>query len=158
MPVIKTTIRKADSSDAKAMAICVAAAYRHFIDRIGKPPGPMLDDYAAVVRNHQAFVAEYGGETVGVMVLIQTPDNLLLDNIAVHPGFQGKGLGKRLMALAETEARRKGFTHLELYTHELMVENLDLYQKWGYVETARKTEKGFNRVYMRKQLGEAERN
>jgi hypothetical protein len=33
-----------------------------------------------------------------------------------------------------------------------MTENIELYKKLGYMETARKTEQGYQRVYMRKAL------
>ena len=63
-----------------------------------------------------------------------------------------RGFGRRLISHAEEEARRLGFAAIELYTHELMSENIALYQRLGYEEFARQTEKGYNRVYMRKQL------
>ena len=50
-------------------------------------------------------------------------------------------------------AHRKGFTAIELYTHELMTENIALYRRLGYEEFARRAEKGYKRVYMRKALG-----
>jgi hypothetical protein len=34
----------------------------------------------------------------------------------------------------------------------MMTENIGLYQRIGYVETRRVTEKGYDRVYMTKQL------
>ncbi len=39
-----------------------------------------------------------------------------------------------------------------LYTHEGMTENIGLYEYLGYIETDRRTEKGYRRVYMRKNL------
>jgi hypothetical protein len=40
-------IRAATGADVPAIANTVEQAYRHYIARIGKPPGPMLDDYGA---------------------------------------------------------------------------------------------------------------
>jgi hypothetical protein len=42
-------IRAATAADVPAVAEIVDQAYRHYIARMGKPPGPMLDDYAARV-------------------------------------------------------------------------------------------------------------
>lgn len=148
---MQVLIRRATEYDVPAIGECVAAAYRHYIDRIGKPPGPMLDDYAEVVRRHEVFVAETEG-IVGVLVLIRMPTGILLDNVAVDPGHQGQGLGKRLIAFAESEAKNRGFEALELYTHERMHENLALYVALGYEETARREAGGYRRIYLRKRL------
>lgn len=145
-------VRKATPADVPGMKACVDAAYGHYIARIGRPPAPMLDDYAAVVRQHAAFVAEVEGRVVAILVLIQKPDGLLLNNIAVLPEFQGKRLGRRLMEVAESEALRQGFKHIELYTNEFMTENLEIYKHVGYVEIARREEQGYRRVYMRKRF------
>lgn len=147
-------IREATLADAPAMRACVNDAYRHYIDRIGKPPGPMLDDYAGVLQRHDAYVAEEAGTVIGILVLIRSEAEILLDNVAVHPGFQGRGLGHRLIRFAEARARELGYQHLDLYTHALMNENIWLYGRLGYVETARRTVRGYDRVYMRKALGQ----
>ena len=145
-------LRAASPADAAAIAACVDGAYRHYIARIGKPPGPMLDDYAAVLRMHRCYVLEEDATIVALAVLVVEARRALLDNVAVLPAWQGRGLGRRLIAHVEDEARRLGFAALELYTHELMTENLALYRRLGYEEFARRTEKGFKRVYMRKLL------
>lgn len=44
------TIRVATAIDVPMIASIVHQAYRHYITRMGKPPAPMLDDYAARVR------------------------------------------------------------------------------------------------------------
>ena len=89
---------------------------------------------------------------VGALVLMVTPTGMLLDNIAVVPQAQGRGLGRRLLELAEMQAREQGYACLDLYTHESMVENIAMYRRIGYVETAAKKEQGYQRIYMRKNL------
>lgn len=145
-------IRLAVLQEAPILREVVHAAYRHYIARIGKPPGPMQDDYARRIANGQAWVLEDAGRIAGVLVLEEQPDAFLLDNIAVRPECQGAGHGRTLMAFAEAEARRRGWPAVTLYTHTLMTENQALYRRLGYVETARVTEKGFDRVYMVKTL------
>ena len=146
---VEPDIRLATTADATGIADCVKAAYEHYVDRIGKLPGPMLDDYLEMVEKHLVFVAEADG-IVGVLVLIQDSGNMLLDNVAVHPAQQGKGLGKRLIDLAESEAAKRGFDRLQLYTHRSMTENYEMYSSLGYLETERKNVQGYDRIYMEK--------
>ena len=146
-------LRPATGSDAAGVAALVDAAYGHYVERIGMRPGPMTDDYAAVIRDRQVTVAEHDGAIVGVVVLAVTNEGFLIDNVAVHPSRRGTGLGRALLRFAEAEAKRAGFDAIHLYTHEKMTENLALYSRIGYVEYDRRSQGGFSLVYMRKQLG-----
>lgn len=148
-------ILAAEPADAPAIKNCVDAAYRHYVARIGKPPGPMLDDYANVIASRRVFVVRSGATIVGVLVLIETADGILLDNVAVDPRHQGRGLGRRLIDFAEREARSRGYAALDLYTHESMRENVTLYRALGYTETGRREERGYRRVYLRKSLDDS---
>src|SRR6202035_3925007 len=144
-------IRAATVADVSAITEIVGQAYRLYIARIGKPPGPMLDDYAARVLEGVVWVLEEGGAIAGIIVLLLMTNYLLLDNVAVSPARQGLGLGRRLLAFAEAEALRRGYHEIRLYTHQTMVENQSLYASVGYEETGRGAEAGYDRVFMRKQ-------
>jgi ribosomal protein S18 acetylase RimI-like enzyme len=147
-------IRLATQDDGPSVEAIVCDAYAIYIERIGKPPGPMLDDYAALIRDGRVSVlGEPDGAIVGIIVLLSKPDHLLLDNIAVRSDRQGQGLGRRLIAFAEAEARRLGYRELRLYTHATMVENIALYARFGFVETGRGSAAGYDRVFMTKRLG-----
>jgi len=145
-------IRAATAADVPAIVDTVDRAYRHYIVRIGKPPGPMLDDYFARVSEDAVWVLQDGPAIAGILVLLSAPEYLLLDNIAIAPERQGRGLGRRLLAFAESEALRRGYREIRLYTHETMMENQRLYTSIGYEETGRSNEAGYDRVFMRKQL------
>jgi ribosomal protein S18 acetylase RimI-like enzyme len=145
-------IRAATAADVPAIANIVDQAYRHYIARMDKSPGPMLDDYAARVSEGAVWVLEERTLIAAIIVLLPAPNYLLLDNIAVCPARQGSGLGRRLLAFAEAEALRRGYREIRLDTHQTMVENQRLYASIGYEETGRGTEAGYDRVFMRKQL------
>ena len=144
-------IRPARPEDAPAVRQLVQDAYGHYVARMGKPPGPMLDDYDRRIADGQAWVLEDEGRLAGALVLEDLPGGvLLLDNVAVALSAQGKGYGRALVAFAEVEARRRGHAEVRLYTHVLMRENLALYARLGFRETGRVSEKGYERVYMAK--------
>jgi N-acetylglutamate synthase-like GNAT family acetyltransferase len=144
-------IRSATPADLPEVKVVVHAAYSSYVARIGKEPGPMQDDYASLISQGRVYVIDDGG-VVGVLVLIPERDAMLLDNVAVRPEAQGKGYGRRLLAFAEDEARQHGFSQVRLYTNVLMVENLSLYSRLGYIETRRGEQNGYSRVFMEKSL------
>ena len=147
-------IRRARPADRAAVEAIVHAAYAIYVDRVGKPPGPMLDDYARLIADGAVSVLEDADGTIAaIVVLVPHPGHLLLDNIAVRPDRQGQGFGRQLIAFAEAEARRLGFTQLRLYTHEKMTENIALYKRLGFVGTGRGHQAGYDRVFMTKQFG-----
>jgi ribosomal protein S18 acetylase RimI-like enzyme len=147
-------IRQALPGDGNDVRALVDAAYRHYVPRLGIRPGPMRDDYDRRIADRQAWVDDENGTIIGLVVLEDQPEFLLLGNVAVAPAAQGQGRGRVLIAFAEHEARQRGYTEIRLYTHERMVENIALYQRLGFHEIRRVHEKGYDRVYMAKDLRE----
>ena len=92
------------------------------------------------------------GRLVGVLVMRPDPPALFVENVAVVPEWQGRGFGRALMAFAEEHARATGLAEVALYTNQKMTENLRFYAAIGYVETGRRSEDGFARVFLRKAL------
>jgi GNAT superfamily N-acetyltransferase len=146
------TLRPAEPGDVDALHRIAVVAYQHYVPRIGQAPAPMTTDYARAVRRGQAWVAVEGGEIIGFAILIAQPGYLLLDSVAVRPDVQGRGIGTRLLDLAEDHARSLHLGEIRLYTNEAMTENLSYYPRHGYVETHRAEQDGFRRVYFRKPL------
>lgn len=146
------SIRPAIPSDASAIRAVVDAAYAVYLPKMDKPPGPMLDDYDARIAAAEAFVLEAGADILGILILIDTDGYLLLDNVAVAPAAHGQGVGKRLVAFAESEARRRGYGEIRLYTHVVMADNVAYYENLGWEETHRGKQAGYQRIFMRKRL------
>ena len=145
-------VRPARPEDAPGITASVCEAYIHYIERIGKQPGPMLENYADVIRQFQVHVAVADSKVVGAIILKITDEGYYLDNVAVRPSVKGQGVGRLLLELAETEARRQRYPSIYLATHELMTENRALYIRIGYVEYARRVVDGYPRVFLRKAL------
>ncbi len=145
-------LRVATAGDHPAVEAVVQAAYSPYVPRIGRAPGPMLDDYGALIRGGRVHVVDRGGAVIGVLVLIPEQDAMLLDNVAVAPDAQGSGVGRAMLEFAEQAAKDAGYGTIRLYTNEAMAENLELYARIGYAETHRAEEKGLRRVYMAKAI------
>lgn len=145
-------IRPATPADLPAIERIVHDAYVGYLPRMGREPGPMRADYAAVLATRRVDVA-VDGDLVGVVVLEHESDGMLLENVAVAPAAQGRGLGRMLIAHAEQVARAAGCTRIRLYTHVTMVENIALYGRLGFGETGRADDEGFDRVFFSKTLG-----
>ena len=145
-------MRPARAADADALRAIARAAYQPYVERIGRQPAPMTADYDRAVETGHVWVARQGGRVVGLLVLAPDADHLLLENVAVLPEAQGLGVGRRLLELAEQQARALGLRQVRLYTNEAMTENLAYYPRRGYRETHRSTRDGFRRVFFTKDL------
>ncbi|RXV69635.1 N-acetyltransferase [Burkholderia stabilis] len=149
-----TAIEQAAASDVEAIKAMVVAAYTKYIERIGKRPAPMNADYEAFAKSGDLYVLRVDGTTVGAIHVARADDSLSIGNLVVAPEWQGHGLGRMLIGFAEDMARSLTSPALTLYTNEMMHENIAHYTKIGFIETARRTVDGYNRVYFRKQLQE----
>ncbi|MDL9947366.1 GNAT family N-acetyltransferase [Gordonia sp. ABSL11-1] len=149
-------IRAAHAGDLMSVEAIVASAYRPYVDRMGREPAPMSVDYEDLLTttDHVEVLVD-GGEVVGVIVLVPMPDHLLIENVAIAPTAQGRGFGRRLLEHAERRAAGLGHRQVRLYTNALMTENLSVYTRFGYSETGRHREDGFDRVFMTKELAGA---
>lgn len=150
----RVVLRRAILDDAEVLARVAVAAYEGYLPRFpaGLRPGPMDADSRAAIEHDETWVAEDDGRIVGFLVLAPHTDHLLLENVAVLPALQGRGIGRRLLALAEARAGDLGFDVIRLYTHASMVENQRLYERLGYAQTDRRTDDGFDRVFYAKRL------
>lgn len=146
------TVRPAGPADVPRLREIAAAAYAGYVQRVGRDPAPMAADYAGAVSSGQVWVAAEHGEVVGFLVLVTQPDHLLLENIAVLPLAQGRGIGACLLGLAEERAKVLRLSEIRLYTNEAMTQNLAYYPRHGYVQTHRAEQDGFRRVFFAKGL------
>jgi ribosomal protein S18 acetylase RimI-like enzyme len=152
--------RLARRSDLPGINDLNAAAYASYRTRMDRLPAPVSHDYTSEIEAGQAWVILDPAERpalLGMIVLIPADDSLLIENVAVAPAAQGRGLGRQLMEFAEHRAAAQGISRLTLYTNEVMTENLAIYAKLGYRETGRRPDGGYNRVFMEKRLVRARR-
>jgi GNAT superfamily N-acetyltransferase len=142
------SIRLAQPDEAEALLTIARGAYTRWTPRLGRESSPMHWDYAEVIAEGRAWVLEVEREIVGFIDLKDGPEVLGIANIAVLSTEQGKGYGGRLLAFAEEEAKRRGYSEIRLYVNALMRENIAIYQHVGYSEIERFQRGGADRVYL----------
>jgi ribosomal protein S18 acetylase RimI-like enzyme len=158
--VSEPILRRAGDGDAAAIGRLVDAAYGAYGNLLGRTPLPMLADHAQAIRDHEAWVLAEGEAgppgagraVVGVIELVPREDHLWVENVAIDPAWQGRGLGRRLLQHAEAEARRHGLAEIRLLTNERYAANLAMYRRYGYVETHREPYQGTDLVHFQKAL------
>lgn len=142
-------IRQAKAEDSAGLKACMEAAYAGYLERMdGQRLPPMDVDYLSEIKNYPTWVVESGGAIIGGLIMVFEDDHASLANIAVDPSYQGQGIGGGLIDFAESIAKEKRYSTLQLATHILLTENISLYRHLGWVETARDGAK----VYMEKSI------
>lgn len=141
-------IRKAKIADAEALATCIDNAYARFANRLTDLP-PVSQGCAEDIVENQVWVAVELGKIIGGLVIVSHEDSMKIANVVVHPDHGGKGLGRKLIYHACSQAKNQGYDEIKLNTHVAMPENLRLYAHLGFEEVLRKG----NTVSMRKFLG-----
>lgn len=146
------SIRKASLSDASSLEECMHAAYRPYTDRIDPADLPPLNvDYAEEIRLAEVWIAEADMKLVGALIIIEnTEDEFSIANLAVHPRFQGNGLGRGLLDFAGKQALERGYSEMHLATHSMLEGNLSLYRHLGWTEF----ERGDFHVRMKKSIAQ----
>jgi ribosomal protein S18 acetylase RimI-like enzyme len=112
----------------------------------------MTKNYDTAVRLNRIDLAHVDGELAGLIETIDRSDHLLIENVAVAPARHGQGLGRALLAHAETVARAAGYREVRLYTNQKFAANVELYLSLGYrIDREEESELGVT-VYMSKTL------
>jgi GNAT superfamily N-acetyltransferase len=145
-------LRRAQPEDVAAIRKVVNEAFEDYIPLIGRTPLPMLNDHADLIARHDVWVLEQDHNIVAVLEMIVRENDLYIDTVAVKKSHQSKGIGKKSLSFAETQAREHGLHAMTLMTNERYSALLDMYARRGYVETHRVPVQGTDAVHLRKNL------
>jgi predicted N-acetyltransferase YhbS len=117
------------------------------------------------VASGNCFVAVESGTVIGTILYrpaaktrgtpwYDRPDVASIGQFAVEPGLQSKGLGLRLMTLAEAQCRADGTPELALDTAEPATHLVSWYNRLGYrfIEHAQWSHTNYRSVIMSKTL------
>ncbi|MBB3315650.1 N-acetylglutamate synthase-like GNAT family acetyltransferase [Rhizobium sp. BK181] len=136
----------------------ILSSFAYMNDRIDPPSSAStltratLADKASV---EIAYVAMEGETLSGCVFLRPEEGCLYIGKLAIAPVSQGRGIGRRLLAIAEQTARDRALSSLRLETRIELVENHDVFARWGFEKTAENAHPGFTRttsIEMRKAI------
>ncbi|QKG83425.1 GNAT family N-acetyltransferase [Kroppenstedtia pulmonis] len=82
------------------------------------------------------LVAETEGQVVGAIVGTMEKDAGYFYCLAVHPDYQGQGIGRRLTALLEERLRNKGVRKVEVMVDPGTEKLFPFYDHLGYKKTS----------------------
>ena len=137
------TLRRYTPADQQAVEHLHVLAIQQTGAYLGR--GPWDDDVYAVeevyLKNHGEFlVGEYDGLLVAMGALKRTdPERAEVKRMRIHPDYQGRGYGQRMLDELEACARALGYRTLHLDTSLLQIAAQRLYEKNGFREVGRDT-------------------
>lgn len=129
--------------EPEAVAFLSAQLNRFNLERTGIPFGGFVS----------AFVRDEAGEIVAGLHGFTWGDCCQIDLLWVQEARRGEGMGSRLLALAEEEARQRGCTLVVLDTHSFQAPAF--YQARGYTITGAVDgypRPGTEKIYLHKRL------
>ena len=146
-------VRRATAEDADKLTALARAAYARHVQVIGREPMPMSADWLKLLAEQEVWLVDGPpGEALASLALDIQSDHVTIWSVAVAPAHQKRGLGRRLMALAETRACALQRAELRLFTNARMEGNIALYRRLGYHETRREQLADRVLVHMSKSL------
>jgi ribosomal protein S18 acetylase RimI-like enzyme len=92
----------------------------------------------ALATSDSLAVAELAGQLVGYAWCEIHPNHAHLNRLAVHPDYQGRGIGAQLLHWAITTALTQGAAKITLNTQEHNLRSIALYQRFGFETTGQR--------------------
>ncbi|ATB40110.1 GNAT family N-acetyltransferase [Cystobacter fuscus] len=130
-------IREALPEDAAAVWAVQQAAFLPLAPRLPSRPTALRED-EAYWRQHlervprRTVVVHVDGELVAAGRVDGAMPQGELKRIAVHPSWQSRGVGRRLVEALEAHARELGFVRLRAGTRKRLPDNQAFYERLGY--------------------------
>src|SRR3546814_3348482 len=139
-PRIEVLAKPADFDDWTGLLALLRESFAYMEGRID-PLSSLhrLDASKLAVKamEEELVLAYVDGALAGCLFAAPRGDALYLGKIAVRPGLQGRGLARRMLALAEASARARGFKALELQARIELTANHRPFSALGFAKAIR---------------------
>ena len=150
------TIRRYTPADQATVEYLHVFAIQHAGAYLGR--GPWDDDMYAIeeiyLNNGGEFlIGEYDGLLVAMGALRRTsPTRAEIKRMRVHPDYQRRGFGQRILLELEDRARALGYTTLHLDTSTVQTAAQRLYEEHDFREVGRELHQRFECILYEKEL------
>ncbi len=147
------------SYDWAALLTLIHTEYAFMQGRVDPPTATdaltpeALADQAA---RGEIWVIEAAERPVACIFLTPKPPALFICKLAVASTHRGRGLARRLVAVAEDRAAARGLTHLALHNRVELTENHAAFTALGFAITGQTAHEGYERptrVTMQRPVG-----
>jgi ribosomal protein S18 acetylase RimI-like enzyme len=116
-----------------------------------------LEELIQDFKTHSFLKALYKGKIIGSVRGLAEGETCFISRLIVHPDYQNKGIGKKLMDAIEN--RFSGAQRYELFTGHKSEKNLALYRSLGYCKYKEKAQSdNVMLICMRKDAGLGEQS
>jgi GNAT superfamily N-acetyltransferase len=150
------SLRRAGPQDLAALVALQHAAYAPNRELLGVEPIPLMADYRIVLAEREVWVLDGGTGLRAALILEPRGGELLIESVATSPASQGQGLGRALLAAAETRACELGCVMLRLFTGAPLVHLIAWYGRHGFAVERRQALGDREIVHMVKHLRRGE--
>jgi N-acetylglutamate synthase-like GNAT family acetyltransferase len=141
-------IRPAHADEAPAIVALLHGAFAEYRGKLQPEPGALsesLDTISSVMSVGTILVAVRDNRIAGCVAIQRKADFAYAGRLAVDPGARGAGVGKALMAAAESTARQLGARRLRVDVGLALTENRAFFRTLGFVEGGHRCHPGFSR-------------
>jgi len=138
-------IKKATLQDIPSLTTLINSAYRGETSKKGWTTEAHLlegkrtteEELTEIIQDPKNTFLKYidHNEIIGSVLLVEKEHQLYLGMLTVSPELQNSGIGKKLLAEAENQAKALGLSSIIMTVISVREELIAWYKRQGYVET-----------------------
>ena len=131
----KIFLREATEQDIPEIVGVIHAGFDQYRGQLDPPSGAhneTIETIRAKLNRGGAGLAIVDGQIIGCVLFEPEDDHIYLGRLAVLPAYRQNGIGSKLMAHAESQARKLGYARVRLGVRLVLKENQAYFQNLGY--------------------------
>ena len=141
-------IRAARPDEAEAIVALIQRAFGEYRGKLRPESGALLETpetLKAAMKTGTVLLAERAGRVLGCVSVRRKDNCAYAGRLAVEPMERGIGIGRALLAAAESLARRMGADRLRVDVRLKLRDNRAFFRALGFVEGAERCHPGFSK-------------